>query len=206
MATKDCRWYPIAPDKLPASFIVEGNKLNFAALQKVTDFAAGPLPEAELTAAVNAVILDFVSGGEDAADAAATVAASQFYIGTEGKGTYAFFDSPSGVFVYKEQCSSAMINLPWMVGGAAILGLVGFAVGSKMKGGSKYKTLGMAVVGMVAGAGAGFLVGKVATPSYMKTAGLGRLGRLGARQIRRSPTCPKGMVWAAALRRCIKAR
>lgn len=201
MTTKDCRWYTVAPDKLPASFIVEGNKLNFAALQEVTDFAAGPLPEAELTGAINAVVLDFVNQGEDAADASATVAASKFYIGTEGKGTYAFFDTPSGVFVYKESCSSIMINLPWVLGGAAVLGLVGFAAGSKMKGGSKYKTLGFAAAGMALGAGAGVLVGKLATPSYMKTAGLGATPRRVLRQ-----KCPRGMVWAQALRRCVRAR
>jgi hypothetical protein len=176
MATSNCRWFPVAVDKVPSYFITEVNKLNFANLVKVTDFAAGPLSEAELTLAVNALTTDIVAQGEDVEDAAALVTQSAFYIGQEGGNYYAFFDTPSGVFVYKEKCG-AMAQLPYIIGGAALLGLGGFAWGysRKAKGGGvpAYALMG-AAVGVLVGAGAGYGLAALATPKYMKNvAGMG---------------------------------
>lgn len=169
MATSNCVWTPAT--KVPSSFVTDGNKLNFAVLSKVTDLAAGPLTEAEYTGAINAAVKDVMNLGEDAADAAAIVGQSSIYIGYDGGATYAVFDSPSGVFLYKETCGVKAVA-PWLLGGAAVAGLIGYAVGSRKRTGMAGGLMG-ATVGVLAGAGAGYLLSKWATPAYAKTAGLG---------------------------------
>ncbi len=185
MATSNCRWFPTA---IPAALKTPDGKINMSAFS-TGDTGISLVGEANWTKIGEAVVLDVMGAGEDGSDASAIAAAAKISVAqdnTTGK-WYALADASqleygtyAQLFVLK---CGAMANMPYIIGGALLLGLVGFGVGYHKKGIPAYAFMG-ATLGMAAGALGGYALGVVATPSYMKTAGMGALSVRRRRHLR----------------------
>jgi len=186
----DCRWIPTT--STPSGSLNADGTINWAAFSSGDD-AVALVGQENIDKVAEAVVLDVINQGEDPGDAQAIAGAVKIHIlldNANGK-YYALADATAtsgyaGLFVQK--CGVAL-NLPWMLGGAVILGGIGLAIGSRYGKGrkgavSKRNALLGGLAGVAAGAGAGFLVAKLATPSYMKSAGLGRVPRNASRRRR----------------------
>lgn len=163
MSKTNCRWVQITPEEVPSYFLVTGgNTVDFNVMDPVTDVANGPIAEEKLLAAIDALSKDIVAQGEDEADATAIISSSTLHIGSYASVNYAFFDTPNGVFVFKEKCG-VMAFLPYVLGGAVVLGIAGFSFGyaKKLHDGthSKSSALAGATVGMLVGMAGGYAVG-----------------------------------------------
>jgi len=161
-------------DKVPSYFITGGNQLNFAVMTKAANVSNDVMSTADLALLGQALVSDIIAQGEDAADAEAILASGTTWIGNYNGVLYAFMDTQAGVFVYKQTCG-AMAQLPYIIGGAALLGIGGFAYGYSRKGKGKKKgipayALMGATVGVLAGAGGGYLLSKLATDAFTKSA------------------------------------
>jgi len=220
MASSNCRWFP-AP--IPAAFLGSDGKINMGPFS-TGDQAVLLVGEENWGKIGEAVALDIQGSGEDAADAVAVIAAAKVSVAQDnatGK-WYALVDASqleygtyAQLFVLK---CGAMAGMPYIVGGALLLGLIGFGVGYAKKGVPAYGLMG-ATVGLAAGALGGYALAGVFTPKYMKTAGMGLLDvRMGAnaapRRLRRARSgdvgtggmCPYGMVWNEHMQQCIRLR
>jgi len=233
MATTSCRWFLVAQEKLPSYFITGGNQLNTSVMVSPADgIASGAISLADLTFAMQAVVEEFVRQGEDAADAEATLEQGNAYLGDYNGQLYMIFDTASGVFITQQKCGVSA-QLPFVIGGAALLGIGGFAWGYSRKGKGKKRgvpayALMAATVGMLAGAAGGYGVARLMSSQQTKAwekmgllnverkLGLlsvqskrrGTLGtisaqRVGATRFLRKP-CPPGMFWSSNIHRCIR--
>jgi hypothetical protein len=189
----DCRWIPTTTT--PSGALNADGTINWAAFSSGSD-AVTLVGQENLDRVFEAVLLDVINKGEDPADAQVIALAAKVHIlldNVNGK-YYALADatatsSYAGFFVQK--CGVAL-NLPWMLLGAGVLGGIGMAIGSRFGKGGKRKGAGFSaknaaiggLAGVAAGAGFGFLAAKLATPSYMKAAGLGRISRSAYRRRR----------------------
>jgi hypothetical protein len=196
-------------DKVPSYFITGGNALNFSVLTKAADLAEGVLSTGDFAMIGKTFVNDVVAQGEDAADAEAILSTATVWVGQYNGSVYAFIDSQSGVFVYLRKCG-AMAQLPYIIGGAALLGTIGFAYGYSKKGGKGRKSgipayaLMAATIGVLGGAGGGYLLSKLATDSFTKSAD--KMGALRVNRSRSVRRCPQGMVWNNTMQQCIQAR
>lgn len=182
MATSNCRWFPVKT--IPAALLNAEGKFNMDAFSS-GDQGASLVGVENWNKIGEAVILDIQGKGEDAADALATVGAAKISVAQDNSNGkwYALVDASQleyGTYaqLFELRCGMAA-NMPFVIGGALLLGLGGFAVGYAKstkhgKGVPAYAFMG-ATVGLVVGALGGHLLAKVATPSYMKTAGMGAL-------------------------------
>lgn len=171
-----CRWIPTTVT--PSGSLNPDGTLNTAAFTDNREEIAARIGQENLESLMDAIQLDIVNKGEDAADALAILYKSEIGVmqdNANGK-FYAVainneseYGSYAGVF---EMRCGVSLNLPWIVGGATILGLTGYAIGS----GRKHAAIG-AGAGAAAGAVVGLLLSKLATPAYQKSAGLGAVRR-----------------------------
>jgi hypothetical protein len=175
----DCRWIPTTAT--PSGSLNADGTINKAAFSSGSQ-AILLVGQGNYDRIGEAVVLDIIGKGEQAGDATsiamdATIAVMQD--NANGK-WYALVTSKEGaeygsyVGLFELKCGVAL-RWPFMVGGAVILGGLGLALGPKLVKGKKGATLGALV---------GILAAKLATPAYMKSAGLGAL-----------PRCPRGKIF-----------
>jgi hypothetical protein len=190
----NCRWIPSSVT--PSGSLNPDGTVNWAAFS-TGDQAVLIVGKENYDKIVEAVVLDIVNQGEDAADASAIAGGSQISVMQDNVNSkyYAVADSTKAgnayIGFFELKCGAAL-NYPFMIGGAVVLGGIGFALGGKL-GKGKHKALLGALVGSAAGVGAGLLAAKLATPSYMKAAGLGAV----------QARCQPGTRWSHALKRCV---
>jgi hypothetical protein len=178
----DCRWIPSTAT--PSGSLNEDGTINEAAFTSDPDSMALLIGQENVDKIGPAAILDIVNKGEDSADAYAIVSSAKISIildNGNGKWYAAVVNSGEyGAYVglFELKCGLAL-NLPWMLLGGALLGFLGLAVGGRFgsdKAKKRNAVIG-AVAGSATGAVAGVLLAKLATPSYMKSAGLGAVVR-----------------------------
>lgn len=192
MATSNCRWFPVST--IPPALLDAEGKFNMDAFS-TGDQAVSLIGNENWGRIGEAVALDIQGKGEDAADAVATIAAAKVSVAQDNSNGkwYALVDASQleyGTYaqLFELRCGMSA-NMPYVIGGALVLGLIGFGVGygkfSKHgRGVPAYGLMG-ATVGLAVGAIGGHVLAGVLTPKYMKTAGMGALSvtrrRRGAR-------------------------
>jgi hypothetical protein len=203
MNMSECRWIPTKVT--PNGALNADGTINDAAFISAHDQMVAAIGQRAYDRLVESVILDVIGQGEDAADAYTISQEADYGViqDTVNGRWYALvihvseYSSYANLFELK--CGVALA-VPWMVGGAVVLGAIGVGLGAKLAKGKKGLVLG-GVTGAAAGAGAGVLLAKLATPSYMKSAGLGGLGRTRSGRY----ACMPGWRWSSSLRRCVNA-
>jgi len=183
MATK-CKWYPVALEAVPPELMTGDGKIN-EGMFVGGDAAAAAVGSENFGIIRDAVVSEFVGGGESRDDAIAVYLQASVSIASLGSDRFALVDA-SGVEaypwagMYKLQCLSASVVMgkaPWLIGGAIVVGAAGYFVGSKWNKGKK-KGIGTgsllgAASGAALGLGVGLLASNLSIPSMYKSAGLG---------------------------------
>lgn len=203
----DCRWIPSTAT--PAGSLNADGSINKAAFIDTREQMVAAVGEKAVDDLTQAVILEILNMGEDAADAYAIAMAAEYGLiqdASNGK-WYALVmnaaEYSTYVGLFELKCGVAL-SAPWMVLGGILFGATGLAIGNKFgKGKKNLATVLGGVSGAATGAVLGLVASKVATPGYMKTAGLGRLGRRGVPRIM---TCSPGLRWSPTMRKCVPPR
>lgn len=235
MATRNCRWLQISMDAAPGVLFSIGTGADGAptiAVNKSAVIDAGSaLTSNVVSLGEQSLLLQalrdwYLQSGEDQADADAAIDQSSVYFGSDKGVTYGIIDVPSsGIYVFKQVCG-AMLNLLYILGGAALLGLGGYAWAKrKGKGGGKGKVATTVAVALLAGGVSGYVLSRLMTDSaskaYEKMGLLSvrkmglidaqrtglldvRMGTMGRTRRTVQHLCPKGMFWSAQLRRCVR--
>jgi hypothetical protein len=216
MATTNCRWQPLTTATLPSYFITTTGLAHDRLIDRDTALNKGIVSIADLTLAAQNVVDQFVKEGEEADDGMANITQGKTWVGEYQGDVFIFFETvEAGVFGYKRACGVAA-QLPFVIGGAALLGVGGFAYGySRKKGGGRgvpaYGLMG-AAVGILAGAGLGYLAGKAFTsPTTKGISTYAGMGLIDARRsmgalarARKFHRCPAGWFWSDWAGRCVR--
>lgn len=188
MATSACKWKQIAWDSAPAALFMTNADGSVSVDKNYVEDAGEALSDGTASLGKQSLMLqalrtDFLATGEDQADFDAELERANLYFGAyEGK-LYGIAQLTSGYWVYRQDCGLTAY-LPYVLGGAVLAGVGGFAIGRKQKHALVFSTVGL-LAGGVLGYGAARLFTDATTKAYQKMGmvtvrrGLKQVNRIG---------------------------